>query len=100
QQSGDLLLRNFQRSADAVTRNAGELGLVDECGRRLPQLEVIIHVEHLQERDADQVASPAQDAGRLRATNRLAAAVDDEVGPGRDDRFQIRAWRQLPRGID
>jgi hypothetical protein len=45
-------------------------------------------------------APAAQDAGRLRAADRLAARKDDEVGAGRHDALEVRARRQFAGGID
>ena len=47
----------------------------------------------------DQIASPGQDAARLRATDRLATRKRDQISSVSDEALQVRAWWQLGRGI-
>ncbi len=47
QQGHDLLFRYLQPAANTVPRRAGETLAVDQGIGRLPQLSVIVHVEHL-----------------------------------------------------
>ena len=69
-----------------------QLAAIDPFARRIPQLGMIVHVEHLHGGRRDQIAPPAEDAGGLRPADGLAAAEGHEIGAGR------RKWRKFSRG--
>ena len=54
----------------------------------------------LEGRSHDQVAPAAEDAGGLRAADRLAAGKDDEVGALGDEAPEVRLGRQFRRRVD
>ena len=99
-----VVARDQRNGYDHAVRAAGarliEVGMNEVTAgagvRRVPQVEVVVEVEHLQGGRADQVAAAAQDAGRLRPADRLPTAEADEVGAGGQDVAQVRPRGQLP----
>src|ERR687891_1753103 len=89
QQPDDLLLADLAPATDPVVRQALEPSLVDEMRRRRPQLVEHVEIEVLQGRSHDQIAPAAQDAGRLRAADRLAAGERDQIRPGFDEPSEV-----------
>ena len=68
--------------ADAVAGHACEFRFVDEIRRWIPQVEMVVHVQHLQRGGGNQLALAAEDARGLRAADCLAAREGHEVCAG------------------
>ena len=100
QQADDLLLPDLAGTADAVMRQTGKLSQRSEFRRRAPQFREYVQVQHLQQCRTDQVGASAQDARRLRSSDRLAAAECDKVGALLQEAPKIRRRRQLCGSID
>ena len=77
-----------------MVRNALERGAVYQVRRR-PGARAYVHVHHLHQGRADQVAPAGQDAAGLRPPNGFAPAEQHQVGPGFDKETQVAPGWQL-----
>jgi hypothetical protein len=100
EESDDLFLGDLHGTAEAVAGQTLEQGLVDEVGGRVPELGVVVVVEHLKGGGGDEIAAATEDAGGLRTADGLAAGEADEVGPGGDEAGEVRARGEFSGGVD
>ena len=76
--------------------DAAQATPVDKRLGRLPEFVVVVGIEHLHGGGGDQVAPAAQDAGCLRAADRLAAGEGDQIGAGRQMARRFEAGGNSP----